>query len=69
MVVCFIAGQLFGALIQRAIEQHIEQYKEAHPIPQDFVAGEVDVVPETDEPAEATTGEQETADAQPVSQG
>src|SRR5687768_2421866 len=38
MAVCYAAGRLAGGVAQRAVNQHIEAYKEAHPIPRDEAA-------------------------------
>ena len=32
LVACYIAGRILGALAQRAVREHIEQYKQRHPI-------------------------------------
>lgn len=35
MVLCYVVGLAIGALIQRTIETHIEQFKQRHPIPEE----------------------------------
>ena len=32
MILCYIAGSAIGAVAQRALEEHVEQYKRAHPL-------------------------------------
>ena len=40
MVLCYIAGAAIGAVAQRALEEHVDQYKRAHPIDHDEDASE-----------------------------
>ena len=35
MIVCWFFGRGIGAIAQRAIDEHIERYKQANPIPAD----------------------------------
>jgi len=35
MMICYIVGLLVGAVAERTIAEHIEQYKEQNPIPTD----------------------------------
>lgn len=32
LVACYVAGRILGALAQRAVREHIEQYKQRYPI-------------------------------------
>jgi hypothetical protein len=35
MIICWFFGRGIGAIAQRAIDEHIDQYKQANPIPTD----------------------------------
>jgi len=37
MLICYAVGWVVGAIAQRTIHEHIEQYKQDNPIPQDEV--------------------------------
>jgi hypothetical protein len=41
MLVCYIVGRLLGGIAQRAIDEHTEQHRAEHPIPEtaDDLAG------------------------------
>lgn len=51
MFACYCIGRLVGAISQRAMHEHLEQYKAANPIPADFQP-----------PEDATSVNQEEAD-------
>ncbi len=36
MLACWLVGLLVGRLMQRAVDEHIEQYKQANPIVDDY---------------------------------
>lgn len=35
MLVCWIIGRAVGGIAQTAIREHVDQYKQSHPLPQD----------------------------------
>ena len=36
MIVCYCLGRIVGVISQRALHEHLEQYKSANPIPAEF---------------------------------
>lgn len=52
MVVCYVVGQLIGYVGRTAMAEHVERYKQEHPIP------ELDLGIEKGEPVEDAAGQQ-----------
>lgn len=66
MVVCWFAGRIIGEMADRALNEHLEQYKAEHPIPEDLSQ-----LPASDDggdasPQQATTEDSAVADAGPA---
>ncbi|MFA9478668.1 hypothetical protein ACERK3_10205 [Phycisphaerales bacterium AB-hyl4] len=47
MIACWIIGRIVGAIAQRVVDEHIERYKQEHPIPGDEVEDAMAGVAET----------------------
>jgi len=55
MGLCWLIGLVVGQVMQRSVDDHVERYKQSHPIVNDFMDGESDQAGVRDDTAAART--------------
>ena len=62
MLACYVAGLVIGAVVERALREQIDRYKQEHPLPSEHDATDTDAAAQADTHNDTDPSSQEKQD-------